>query len=47
VASSIIGATSMPQLKENLEAFSITLPQEAIDDVNAVYKRFRDPPTAA
>jgi aryl-alcohol dehydrogenase-like predicted oxidoreductase len=47
VASSIIGATSMPQLKENLEAFSITLSQEAIDDVNAVYKRFRDPPIAA
>lgn len=47
VASSIIGATSMPQLKENLEAFSISLSQEAIDDVNAVYKRFRDPPIAA
>jgi aryl-alcohol dehydrogenase-like predicted oxidoreductase len=47
VASSIIGATSLEQLKENLDAFSISLPQEAVDDVNAVYKKFRDPPTSA
>lgn len=47
MTSSIIGATSMPQLKENLEAFSITLPEEAFDDINAIYKKFRDPPTQA
>eukprot|EP00879_Flechtneria_rotunda_P028673 GHRR01030881.1.p1 GENE.GHRR01030881.1~~GHRR01030881.1.p1 ORF type:complete len:299 (+),score=67.86 GHRR01030881.1:161-1057(+) len=47
VSSSIIGATSLDQLKENLEAFSISLPQEATDDINAVYKQYRDPPTSA
>ncbi|KAF8062037.1 tas [Scenedesmus sp. PABB004] len=47
VASSIIGATSLAQLKENLAAFSVPLSPEAIDDVNAVYRKFRDPPTSA
>lgn len=43
VASSIIGATSMKQLKENLEAFDKDISQECLDAVNAVYKKFRDP----
>jgi len=47
VTSSIIGATSLDQLKENLEAFSITLPAEAFDDINAIYRKYRDPPTSA
>jgi aryl-alcohol dehydrogenase-like predicted oxidoreductase len=47
VTSSIIGATSLPQLKENLDAFSITVPEEAFDDVNAIYRKYRDPPTSA
>lgn len=47
MTSSIIGATSMEQLKENLEAFSITLPAEAFDDINAIYRKYRDPPTSA
>jgi aryl-alcohol dehydrogenase-like predicted oxidoreductase len=47
VTSSIIGATSLPQLKENLDAFSITLPEEAFDDINAIYRKYRDPPTSA
>lgn len=47
VSSSIIGATSLEQLKENLDAFSITLPQEAVDDVNAIYRKYRDPPMSA
>jgi hypothetical protein len=47
VASSIIGATSMAQLKEDLEAFSIVLPAEAHEDINTAYRRFRDPPTSA
>jgi aryl-alcohol dehydrogenase-like predicted oxidoreductase len=37
----------MEQLKENLEAFSLELPEEAVADINDVYKRFRDPPTSA
>lgn len=47
MASSIIGATSLAQLQEDLEAFSVQLPPEAVDDVNAIYKRYRDPPTSA
>jgi aryl-alcohol dehydrogenase-like predicted oxidoreductase len=47
VTSTIIGATSMEQLRENLGAFGLSLSQEAIDDINAVYRRMRDPPTAA
>lgn len=47
VTSSIIGATSLPQLKENLDAFSLTLPEEAFEDINAIYRKFRDPPTSA
>jgi hypothetical protein len=35
------------QLKENLQAFNVVLPPEAVDDINAIYKKFRDPPTAA
>lgn len=47
MTSSIIGATNMEQLKENLDAFSIDLSREAIDDINEVYRKFRDPPTSA
>lgn len=45
VTSTIIGATTIPQLKENLEAFSKSraITQEAINDINAIYKRYRDP----
>jgi len=47
VTSTIIGATSVEQLKENLEAFSLVVPEEALTDINDVYKRFKDPPTSA
>ncbi|KAI8471365.1 MAG: oxidoreductase [Monoraphidium minutum] len=47
VASTIIGATSMPQLKENIDAFSVELSPEVVEGVNALYKKFRDPPTSA
>lgn len=43
VASSIIGATSITQLRENIEAFDVQLSEEALADVNAVFRRFRDP----
>jgi len=46
VTSTIIGATSMPQLKENINAFEINLSPECIEDVNAVFKQYRDPSTA-
>jgi len=45
VTSTIIGATSLTQLKENINAYSKT---HLVDDtvsaeINEVYKRFRDP----
>merc|ERR1712032_1468493 len=43
VTSSIIGATSLEQLKENIDAFDLDLSNEALDDIAAVYKRYRDP----
>lgn len=43
MASVIIGATSMEQLKENIDAFEKELSPECIQDITAVYKRFRDP----
>ena len=47
VASSIIGATTMEQLKENLEAFDAPpLTDDVLQAINAVYKKFRDPPTS-
>ncbi|WVZ59827.1 hypothetical protein U9M48_009921 [Paspalum notatum var. saurae] len=44
--SSIIGATTMDQLKENIDAFSRVprpLPQEVLDGIDDIYKRYRDP----
>lgn len=43
VASTIIGATSVDQLKENIEAFHVDLPDAALDDIGDVYRRYRDP----
>jgi aryl-alcohol dehydrogenase-like predicted oxidoreductase len=43
VKSTIIGATSMQQLEENIDAFSITLDPSIISAVNRVYLKYRDP----
>jgi aryl-alcohol dehydrogenase-like predicted oxidoreductase len=43
VASTIIGATTMDQLKENIDAFDVTLSDECLHDIAEVYKRYRDP----
>ncbi len=45
VTSSIIGATSLEQLKENMNAFAVTrpLPEEVMADVEEVFNRYRDP----
>ncbi|KIZ07435.1 Aldo/keto reductase family protein [Monoraphidium neglectum] len=43
VRSTIIGATSLPQLKENLDAFSVELSPEVIEGISQVYKKYRDP----
>jgi len=45
-ASSIIGATTMDQLKENIDAFTSTprpLPQEVLDGIDDIFKRYKDP----
>jgi aryl-alcohol dehydrogenase-like predicted oxidoreductase len=45
-ASTIIGATTMDQLKENIDAFTSAprpLPHEAIDDIEDLFKRYKDP----
>lgn len=43
MASIIIGATSMEQLRDNVAAFDVDLSPEALADVDAVYRRYRDP----
>ncbi|KAK4421764.1 protein tas [Sesamum alatum] len=46
VTSSIIGATSIDQLKEDIDAFLTTerpLPPEVVTDINDVFKRYKDP----
>lgn len=43
VTSTIIGATSMPQLKENIAAFEVELSQEALKEINAIHKQFPMP----
>ncbi|KAL7545005.1 hypothetical protein ACHAWF_008375 [Thalassiosira exigua] len=43
VASTIIGATSIPQLKEDIEAYDIRLDDETMAEINQVYKKYTDP----
>ncbi|AEE27695.1 putative NADP-dependent oxidoreductase domain-containing protein [Arabidopsis thaliana] len=46
VTSTIIGATSVKQLKEDIDAFLMTerpFSQEVMADIDAVFKRFKDP----
>uniref|UniRef100_A0ACD6A2W0 Uncharacterized protein n=1 Tax=Avena sativa TaxID=4498 RepID=A0ACD6A2W0_AVESA len=45
-ASTIIGATTMDQLKENINAFTSAprpLPPQVVDDIETIFKRYRDP----
>ncbi|XP_028552229.1 uncharacterized protein LOC114580018 isoform X2 [Dendrobium catenatum] len=46
VTSSIIGATSLDQLKEDIDAFISTprpLPPEVANDIELIFKRYKDP----
>ena len=45
VASTIIGATSVPQLRENLNSYAKKdlVAGDVITDIENIYKRFRDP----
>jgi aryl-alcohol dehydrogenase-like predicted oxidoreductase len=45
-ASTIIRATTMDQLKENIDALTSAprpLPQEALDSIKDLFKRYKDP----
>ena len=43
VTSTIIGATTMDQLKEDIQAFSKPLNQHMLDDINSVFKKYPMP----
>ena len=43
VASTIIGATTLEQLKENIDAASITLAPAVVDAINAIHLRITNP----
>ncbi|RYU70497.1 aldo/keto reductase [Aliivibrio finisterrensis] len=43
VTSTIIGATSLEQLKEDIDAFSKPLSDEAISEINAVFRQYPMP----
>ncbi|ONI26687.1 hypothetical protein PRUPE_1G039700 [Prunus persica] len=47
VTSTIVGATSVNQLKEDIDAFLWTerpLPPEVVADIEDIFKRYKDPP---
>ena len=46
VASTIIGATTIPQLKENIDAYDIHLDDEVMEKITKVYKQYTDPTKA-
>lgn len=43
VASTIIGATNLAQLKENIDAEQITLSQQVQDQIDAIHARYTNP----
>lgn len=43
VSSTIIGATTLEQLKENIDAFEVTLSKEILDEIDQVHLDCRDP----
>lgn len=43
VASCLIGATTMEQLKENIDAIDITLSDEVLAQIDAVHNCYPDP----
>lgn len=43
MASVIIGATTLAQLKENIDAFDVELDQDTLDEIEAIHLRRRNP----
>ena len=46
IASTIVGATSVEQLEETLDAFDIELPEAALQAIDNVHMLHRDPALA-
>jgi len=46
VCSTIIGATTVPQLRENIESYDIKLNDDVLEKIDKVYKKFTDPTKA-
>lgn len=45
VSSTIVGATSVAQLRDNLDAFDVRLSPQVLTAVAELHRRFRDPAT--
>jgi len=43
VGSTIIGATNLTQLEENIDAAGIVLPREVTDAIDAIHARITNP----
>lgn len=43
VTSTIIGATTLPQLKEDIDALSLKLPDEIVESINAIHREIANP----
>lgn len=43
IASTIIGATNLDQLKENIDAYTLKLSDELVQDINAIHAVFTNP----
>ena len=46
VTSTIIGATTTEQLRENIRSYDIILEDETLDKIAEVYKKYTDPTKA-
>jgi len=43
VASTIIGATNLAQLEENIDAYAVALPNDVVEAVNAIHAEIMNP----
>jgi aryl-alcohol dehydrogenase-like predicted oxidoreductase len=46
VASTIIGATTLDQLNEDIKAYDIKLDDDTLEKITKVYKKYTDPTKA-
>ena len=43
VTSNIIGATTMEQLKENIDSINISLSEKTVDEINLIHQKIPNP----